>query len=32
MNVTPTQRGAFFAGVCMWLLLWVALLKSDEIL
>ncbi len=31
MNVTPTQRGSFFAGVCLWLLLWAALFKSDEI-
>ena len=30
MNLTPTQRGSFLAGVCLWLLLWAALLKSNE--
>ena len=31
MNLTPTQRGSFLAGVCPWLLLWAAVFKSDEI-
>ena len=31
MNLTPTQRGSFLAGVCLWLLLWAAVFKSDEI-
>jgi hypothetical protein len=32
MTLTPTQKGSFLAGVCLWLLLWAALLKTDDIL
>ena len=31
MNVTPTARGSFLAGMGFWLLVWAALFKGDEV-
>lgn len=31
MNLTPSTKGSFAAGVGLWCLLWAALFKSDEI-
>lgn len=31
MTVTPSTRGSFLAGAAMWCLLWLVLLKVDEI-
>jgi hypothetical protein len=31
MTFTPSTKGAFFAGVGLWLLLWLSLFKLDEI-
>ena len=31
MQVTPTMRGSFFAGIGLWVLVWALLFKSDEI-
>jgi len=31
MNLTPTTKGAFLAGVLLWLLMWLSLFKADEI-
>ena len=31
MNLTPSMKGSFFAGIGLWLLLWAALFKADDI-
>ena len=31
MNLTPSAKGSFFAGIGLWCLIWAALLKADEI-
>lgn len=31
MNLTPTTKGAFLAGVLLWCLMWLSLFKADEI-
>ncbi len=31
MNLTPSAKGSFFAGVGLWCLIWAALFKGDEI-
>jgi len=31
LTVTPSQKGAFFAGVGLWLLMWALLFKFDEL-
>ena len=31
MNLTPTMKGSFIAGIGLWLLLWAALFKADDI-
>ncbi len=31
MNLTPSMKGSFIAGIGLWLLLWAALFKADEI-
>jgi hypothetical protein len=31
MNLTPSMKGSFFAGIGLWLLLWAALWKADKI-
>jgi hypothetical protein len=31
MQVTPTMRGSFFAGIGLWVLVWALLFKGDEI-
>jgi hypothetical protein len=31
MNLTPTAKGSFFAGIGLWCLIWAALFKADEI-
>jgi hypothetical protein len=31
MTVTPSTKGAFLAGVGLWLLLWLSLFKLDDI-
>ena len=32
MNLTPTTKGAFLAGVLLWCLMWLSIFKADEIL
>jgi hypothetical protein len=31
MNLTPSTKGSFIAGVGLWCLIWAALFKADEI-
>lgn len=31
MNLTPTTKGAFLAGMLLWCLMWLSLFKADEI-
>jgi hypothetical protein len=31
MNLTPSSKGSFFAGIGLWCLFWAALFKVDEI-
>jgi hypothetical protein len=31
MNLTPSAKGSFLAGVGFWVLLWLAVLKLDEV-
>jgi hypothetical protein len=31
MNLTPSMKGSFIAGIGLWLLLWAALFKADDI-
>ena len=31
MNLTPSMKGSFIAGIGLWLLLWAALFKADQI-
>jgi hypothetical protein len=31
MNLTPSAKGSFFAGIGLWCLIWAALFKADEI-
>ncbi|MGA9061854.1 MAG: hypothetical protein WB341_09340 [Terracidiphilus sp.] len=31
MNLTPTTKGAFLAGVLLWCLMWLSLFKADDI-
>ena len=31
MNLTPTAKGAFLAGMTLWCLMWLSLFKADEI-
>ena len=31
MNFTPSMKGAFASGFLLWVLLWAALFKADEI-
>ena len=31
MQVTPSMRGSFFAGIGLWVLVWALLFKGDEI-
>jgi hypothetical protein len=31
MNLTPSTKGSFIAGVGLWVLLWASLFKADEI-
>jgi hypothetical protein len=30
-NLTPSTKGAFLAGIGLWVLFWAALFKSDEV-
>ena len=32
MTLTPTSKGAFLAGIGLWLMLWLGLFKVDEVL
>ena len=32
MNFTPTTKGAFLAGLGLWILLWLGLFKLDEVI
>ena len=31
MNLTPSTKGSFLAGVGLWMLIWAALFKADDI-
>ena len=31
MNLTPSSKGSFFAGIGLWCMFWAALFKADEI-
>jgi len=31
MNLTPSMKGSFFAGMGLWVLLWATLFKADEL-
>ncbi len=31
MNLTPSTKGSFIAGIGLWSLIWAALFKADEI-
>ena len=31
MNLTPSQKGSFLAGVGLWILIWASVWKSDDI-
>ena len=31
MNLTPSQKGSFLAGVGLWVLIWASVWKSDDI-
>lgn len=31
MTLTPTIKGSFFAGIGLWLMMWLALFKLDEV-
>ena len=31
MNLTPSAKGSFFAGIGLWCLIWEAVFKADEI-
>ena len=31
MNLTPSSKGSFFAGIGLWCMFWAALFKVDEI-
>ncbi len=31
MTLTPTTKGAFLAGIALWVMLWLGLFKLDEI-
>ena len=31
MNLTPTQKGSFLAGVGLWVLIWASVWKADDI-
>jgi hypothetical protein len=31
MNLTPTTKGAFLAGMLLWFLMWLSLFKADEL-
>ncbi len=31
MTLTPTTKGAFLAGIALWIMLWLGLFKLDEI-
>ena len=31
MTFTPTTKGAFFAGIGLWVMLWLGLFKLDEV-
>ena len=31
MNLTPSQKGSFLAGVGLWVLIWASLWKADDI-
>lgn len=31
MNLTPTTKGTFLAGIALWVMLWLGLFKIDEL-
>ena len=31
MNLTPSQKGSFLAGIGLWLLIWASVWKADDI-
>ena len=31
MNLTPSQKGSFLAGVGLWILIWASIWKADDI-
>jgi len=31
MNLTPSQKGSFLAGVALWVLIWASVWKADDI-
>lgn len=31
MNLTPSSKGSFFAGIGLWCMFWAGLFKADEI-
>jgi hypothetical protein len=31
VNLTPSQKGSFLAGVGLWILIWASILKADDI-
>lgn len=31
MNLTPTQKGSFLAGIGLWVLIWASIWKADDI-
>jgi hypothetical protein len=31
MNLTPSQKGSFLAGVGLWMLIWASVWKADDI-
>ena len=31
MNLTPSQKGSFLAGVGLWVLIWASIWKADDI-
>ena len=31
MNLTPSQKGSFLAGIGLWVLIWASLWKADDI-
>jgi len=31
MNLTPSQKGSFLAGIGLWVLIWASVWKADDI-